>query len=105
MRPTITLLAIGGVIVALAMVLAVVMWQGIDSGSTPVAVSLAGSIATVSAALVAASRADRARVHAKRSEQIAEFTASKTAAIQQELSAHCGDLCPSPTCPLRRESA
>lgn len=108
--------AIGAVAIALAVVLAIMAWTGFDERSAPIAVTLAGSIATVSAAMVAASRAGKAADHAEiaagqagaarhqasRSASAAEFTASQTAALQQTLLAHCGDICPHPDCPLRR---
>lgn len=52
-------------------------------------------------AQVAADSAAGASGHALAAARAADLTASKTAAIQQAIMAHCGDICPAALCPLR----
>lgn len=108
--PSLSSLALSVVAMGLLATLGLIVTGGLDDQSTPIAVSIAGAVTTVAAALAATAKAHTASQDARtasqdarKSARLTELTASQTAALQQTLIAHCGDVCPSATCPLRQE--
>ncbi len=98
-----------GTVFALAGIAVGILVYGIDATSTPVIVGICGTLGILVNGLVsalksaeAADTSAKARNIAARTHDLTELTASQNASLHQTLLAHCGDICPLDTCPLRR---
>lgn len=87
-------LAVTVAIVAVCVALAAMVYRGIDATTILV---FAGVLTTLVGTLKSAEAADTV----SKVLPTVEFTASQNAAMQQVLTAHCGEICPLPNCPLR----
>lgn len=71
-----------------------------SAGNLPMILTAVGPLLVI---LMAAFKSTEAADTAAKNQQIAEFTASQQAAMQQTVMAHCSDLCPFTTCGLRKK--
>jgi hypothetical protein len=85
-----------------------VAW-GVDDKSTPVLLSILGTISTLILGLVAALKSTEAADTGAKTHSVAELTATKTFELQQQTAEvenavreHCGQICPSIHCPMRQ---
>ena len=63
--------------------------------------TLVTGLLTATIGLVGALKATEAADSASKAHRTATLTASQTAALQQIMTAHCGDLCPLDSCPFK----
>lgn len=76
---------------------------GVDETTSPIVLAIAGTLGTMILGLVTALKASEAADTSSRAKQVAEFTASQNAMLQQVLTSHVAQLCPKHDCPLKRE--
>lgn len=95
-------LAVTVAIVGLCLVLVAFLWAVVsDRVSETTLLTFIGLFGTTMATLVAGLKATETADTAAKTYQTTQLTASQNAAMQQQLLAHCGDLCPLPECPLK----
>jgi hypothetical protein len=75
---------------------------GVSQETVPVIATLVGTLGISANGLISALKSTEAADTASKTQQVAELTASKAATIEQLTTAHCGEICPSLICPLRR---
>jgi len=78
-----------------------VLTLGLDDKSTPIITTVFGILGTALVTAMTGLKATEAADTAAKAHTLAEYTASQSAAIQQAIVAHCGEICPSLNCPLR----
>lgn len=104
-RQTAVAFALLGLGVSLCGMVVAALYYGLNDRTTPVVMAVVSSFGALMLGLVSALKSTEAADTASKAHRATLLTASQTAALHQTLLAHCGDLCPSPTCPLRASSA
>lgn len=94
-------MALFGAALAAVTIVVTVLIFGINEVTTPVVLPLIGALGTVMVSLASALKSAEAADTASKAHQLAELTASQTAALHQTVIAHCGEICPAAHCPLR----
>jgi predicted PurR-regulated permease PerM len=95
-------LAVTVAIVGLCLVLVAFLWAVVsDRVSETTLLTFVGLFGTTMATLVASLKATETADTAAKTYQTTQLTASQNAAMQQQLMAHCGEMCPLDSCPLR----
>lgn len=108
--------------VGVVTILVTMLIYGLNDITTPVILPLIGTLGIAMTSLVSALKATEGSDTAAKTAHIAadtqaiaadtqaiaqdnndtvKLTASKTSSIMQALAAHCGEICPNSTCPLR----
>lgn len=101
-RTALAAAVLGSTGIMLALVILVLAWRGLDDKTTPLIVTIGGALATTATASAAWAKSAEATHEAKHARRSADFNVSKTTALQQDVKAHCGEICPHRLCPLRR---
>jgi hypothetical protein len=94
-------LSIAGAMISLTAIAIAALIFGMTDRSTPVILSVLGTIGLMAPALVSALKATEAADTASRAHNAINFTASQNAMLQQLMTAHVAQLCPRDDCPLK----
>lgn len=100
-RAAITVSLIGAGLAVAAIVVAMLIF-GLSERTAPAVLGLIAAFGSVLINLSSAIKSAEAADSASKTHRTAAYAVSQNAAIEQAVTAHCGEICPAMNCPLRQ---